>query len=75
MGINFGRAARPASTLGQHPTVHHLLRAQMRLLAVIVATLAVVHLLAGCGGGDPDEPLADQPAPGLNCATRPEVCK
>jgi len=68
-----GRANRPASTTGQHPTVHHLLRAQMRLLAVIVATLAVVHLLAGCGGGDPDEP--DQPAPGLNCNARPEVCK
>jgi len=55
-------------------TVHHLLRAKMRLPVVIVATLAVVHLLAGCGGGDPDEP-ADQPAPGLNCNARPEVCK
>jgi len=47
--------------------------ARVVLYAAALAWLALaVLLVAGCGGGDPDE---DVPAPGLNCAARPEVCK
>lgn len=39
------------------------------LLAVLVALA-----LAGCGGGD-DEPEPTVPTPGVDCKTRPELCR
>lgn len=41
----------------------------------LLMLLATAAMLFGCGGGDPEDDPADQPAPGLNCVARPEACK
>ena len=43
-----------------------------RALVLLAPALLTLHLLAGCGGGDPEP---DQPTPSVNCAAHPEICK
>lgn len=57
-----------------NPRTYPALRDLMRSLAAVAACIALAHLLAGCGGGDP-EPQPDQPTPQVNCALQPVVCK
>ena len=51
-----------------HPFMLDLLRAMCAVALILLAA----HLLAGCGGGDP-EPDVDTPQ--VNCALQPVVCK
>lgn len=41
----------------------------------MVVAACVALLLAGCGGGDEDDPHPDIPTPAVNCAAQPELCK
>lgn len=55
-------------------TTHFALAAGLRMLAVLGVAILAAHLLAGCGGGDPeDEP--DQPTPSVDCQAKPQACK
>lgn len=42
-------------------------------VALLAAVLTVLGLLAGCGGGDPEEE-PDVPARKGDCRSNPEVC-
>lgn len=44
----------------------------VRILSGFLAIVLLSHL-AGCGGGDPDEP--DQPTPRVDCTAHPDLCK
>lgn len=51
-----------------------LLHGLLGALAVLFCLLLAAHLLAGCGGGDPqDAGTPDQPAPALLCT--PKACQ
>ena len=56
----------------QKPALHPLLRDLFRTLALVAACIVAAHLLAGCGGGDPEPDVA---TPSVNCAAAPELCK
>jgi hypothetical protein len=51
---------------------HPIVRDLFRSLAAVAICLLAVHLLAGCGGGDP---LPDVATPQVNCALQPVWCK
>ena len=55
----------------QKPALHPLLRDLFRSMAVVAACIVLAHLLAGCGGGDPEPDVA---TPQVNCALQPVVC-
>lgn len=46
----------------------------MLKLCCINLLLALCIALAGCGGGDDDEPKREPISP-VNCVERPELCK
>ena len=58
----------PSATSALQPALRDLMRA----LALVVLCMLAVHLLAGCGAGDPEP---DHPTPSVNCALQPAVCK
>jgi hypothetical protein len=51
---------------------HPALRDLFRTLAMVAACIVLAHLLAGCGGGDPEP---DVGTPQVNCALQPVVCQ
>lgn len=51
-----------------HPAVRDLFRS----MAAVAACIVLAHLLAGCGGGDPEP---DVPTPQVNCALQPVLCQ
>ena len=59
-------------TTAQKPALHPLLRGLFHSMAMVAACMLVAHLLAGCGGGDPEP---DVNTPQVNCALQPVVCK
>lgn len=42
-----------------------------RAFAVVCLAWALLLLVTGCGGGDPEP---DAPRPGVDCQARPELC-
>lgn len=59
-------------TTAQKPALHPLLRDLFRTLALVALCIVAAHLLAGCGGGDPEP---DTATPQVNCALQPVVCQ
>ncbi len=48
----------------------------MHKRAALYVLALLLILLPGCGGGDDDEPHDDRtPRPGVDCKTRPELCR
>lgn len=45
------------------------------LLIAMAASLVLVLLLAGCGGGDPEDDQPTQPTPKVDCVANPALCK
>jgi hypothetical protein len=56
----------------QKPALHPLLRDLFGTLAMVAACIVAAHLLAGCGGGDPEP---DVQTPQVNCALQPVLCQ
>jgi len=50
------------------PIPRDLIRAMCAVFLIVLA----VHLLAGCGGGDPEP---DVQTPQVNCALQPVLCQ
>lgn len=48
----------------QKPALHPLLRDLFRTMALVATCILLAHLLAGCGGGDPEP---DQLLPTVSC--------
>lgn len=47
--------------------------AALFVIRMLLVALAAIQL-SGCGGGDWPEDQHDVPPPGVDCATRPELC-
>lgn len=62
----------PQMETSPRPALHPLLRDLFRTLALVALCIVAAHLLAGCGGGDPEP---DTATPQVNCALQPVVCQ
>lgn len=54
------------------PRTNPIVRDLFRSMALVAACIVLAHLLAGCGGGDPEPDVA---TPQVNCAMQPVVCQ
>lgn len=52
--------------------LHPAVRSLMRSMAMVALCIVAAHLLAGCGGGDPEPEVG---TPQVNCALQPVVCQ
>jgi len=65
-----GQTQTPLAKPAQHTSP--ALADFFRSIAMVALCILAAHLLAGCGGGDPEIDVA---TPSVNCALQPVVCK